>query len=239
MKWEGEHAEAESLARHLNFIGIGACTCRFAWKPLGRLHEISMGHGWARMTTAANCPVHDTCQRYTASMRAAQPAWSNPYCPIHQTNDCPEPEMSGSTVIAVLCSATYDEPKRKDRSDTHTCDLPDVHDGPHHCAECDSYWMARVGVVPGPHPEREQIALARMDAHLVGTGYVMINRREDGGPTPTGSTPIRVNLLPAEAAEVDLDVEAAVKSAVQRSIRNIKLRDKLALLIRRYRAAQG
>ena len=31
--------------------------------------------------------------------------------------------------------------------EAHTCDLVGLHGGPHHCADCGSYWLVRVGVV--------------------------------------------------------------------------------------------
>ena len=40
---------------------------------------------------AAACLWPDcACQGYTKAVRAARPEWSNPWCPIHATRDCPE-----------------------------------------------------------------------------------------------------------------------------------------------------
>jgi hypothetical protein len=137
------------------------------------------------------------------------------------------------TTATLLCAATYDEPHRADRSDTHTCDTKDGHDGPHHCETCDSFWVARVGVVPGPTPQREQIALARMDAHLLGTGWVMVTRIEDGTYEYDRIDPVRIELLAPEAAEVDLDLEEAIRRTAKKSIQTIRLREKLGLLVMR------
>lgn len=222
--------EAQSLASWLNWLEIGSCTCPFAWQQLGRLYGISMGPGWVRLKDTPGCPVHDSCHGWTAERRAGRPSWSNPWCPIHQTRNCPE---GAEMPIAKLCTATYDEPHLKDKSDTHTCDIEEGHSGPHHCDTCGSWWRVRVGVVKDPGPDREQIALARMDAHLVGNGYVMITRTEDGSYEYDRVDPIRVTLLPPEAAEVDLDVESAIRRAARRSIASLKLREKLELLVRR------
>jgi hypothetical protein len=81
----------------------------------------------------------------------------------------------------VLCAATYDQPLTRNRSDTHTCDLPDGHAGMlHHCEACDCYWLARVQVTPVAPVDREQIARARMDAYLHGTGFLMVQHSSDG-----------------------------------------------------------
>lgn len=89
--------------------------------------------------------------------------------------------MTAAREPVVLCAATYDEPLTKNRSDTHTCDLPNGHQGSmHHCETCDAYWMARVQVSPVAAADREQIGRARMDAYLHGTGFVMVQHSEDG-----------------------------------------------------------
>jgi hypothetical protein len=132
-----------------------------------------------------------------------------------------------------LCRATYDEPQRADRSDTHTCDLEVDHDGPHYCATCSSYWTARVGVVPDPNPAREQIALSRMDAHLLGTGWVMITRDQDGTYYYERVDPVRVTLETPDAAEVDPDLETAIRRVARRSIANLRIREKLDLQVLR------
>jgi hypothetical protein len=81
----------------------------------------------------------------------------------------------------VLCAATYDQPLTRNRSDTHTCDLPSGHAGAlHHCETCDCYWLARVQVSPVAPLDREQIARARMDAYLHGTGFLMVQHSDDG-----------------------------------------------------------
>lgn len=66
------------------------CICPHEEQSLGTLYGVRMGRGQVRTTTTKDCPVHDTCQRYTKAARAARPAWSNPYCPIHKTKDCPD-----------------------------------------------------------------------------------------------------------------------------------------------------
>ena len=97
--------------------------------------------------------------------------------------------------VTVLCAATYDQPLTRNRSDTHTCDLPTGHAGAlHHCETCDCYWLARVQVTPVAPVDREQIARARMDAHLHGTGFLMIQHSDDG----TGGQLHYVRLQPAQ-----------------------------------------
>jgi len=50
------------LADHIAWLeSIGqtpGCTCRWAWKSLGRMYGTSAGRGWVRMTTAKGCPAH-------------------------------------------------------------------------------------------------------------------------------------------------------------------------------------
>jgi len=68
---------------------VAGCICPHMEGSLGRLDGISMGRGMLRTSTTVGCPVHDTCQGYTKEVRAARPEWSNPYCPIHGTKNCP------------------------------------------------------------------------------------------------------------------------------------------------------
>lgn len=49
-----------SLARDLQWLGIQTCVCRFAYKSLGRVHDVSMGKGWVRMDTKPDCEHHGT-----------------------------------------------------------------------------------------------------------------------------------------------------------------------------------
>lgn len=64
--------------------------CTYGIRPLGRLYGVNMGKGRVRLTTGKGCPEHDSCHGWTKMRRAAQPEWSNPYCPIHATRNCPE-----------------------------------------------------------------------------------------------------------------------------------------------------
>ncbi len=66
------------------------CTCPRSMQPLGRWDGINMGQAMLRTSTTKDCPVHDSCQHYTKAVRAERPWWSNPYCPIHKTRDCPD-----------------------------------------------------------------------------------------------------------------------------------------------------
>lgn len=59
-------------------------------QSLGRWEGVDMGRALLRTTTTKNCPVHDACHGYTKKYRAGLPEWSNPYCPIHGTRNCPD-----------------------------------------------------------------------------------------------------------------------------------------------------
>lgn len=48
----------EALARHLRWLKIEDCPCPMAWKSLGVLYGVSMGHGWVRMGTDPQCRHH-------------------------------------------------------------------------------------------------------------------------------------------------------------------------------------
>lgn len=65
------------------------CLCDHAYSNLGKLNGMNMGKGWVRTTTHPACYHHSKCHGYTAAYRNTQPQWSNPYCPIHGTKDCP------------------------------------------------------------------------------------------------------------------------------------------------------
>lgn len=66
------------------------CTCPHGVRPLGMLYGVNMGKGPVRLSTTKGCPVHDSCHGWTKAERQKRPSWSNPYCPIHKTRDCPE-----------------------------------------------------------------------------------------------------------------------------------------------------
>lgn len=65
------------------------CICPRAMQRLPRWEGVDMGQAVLRTATTPGCPVHDACHGYTRTVRAARPAWSDPYCPIHKTRDCP------------------------------------------------------------------------------------------------------------------------------------------------------
>ena len=69
---------------------LAECTCPKSMQSLGRWEGVDMGRAMLRTSTEPGCPVHDSCQHYTKANRAKRPVWSNPYCPIHKTKDCPE-----------------------------------------------------------------------------------------------------------------------------------------------------
>jgi len=48
----------ESLSSWLAWNRTPDCACPQAWRSLGRLHGVSMGSGWVRLSTAAGCPHH-------------------------------------------------------------------------------------------------------------------------------------------------------------------------------------
>lgn len=56
---EREIAEARSLARLLEWLGIVGCTCPYEWRGIGVLYGVSFGKGWVRMRTTEGCPDHD------------------------------------------------------------------------------------------------------------------------------------------------------------------------------------
>jgi hypothetical protein len=98
---------------------------------------------------------------------------------VSQPADPMEEPVTEQRSQAVLCSATYDEPRRGDRRESHSCSLDDDHDGLHHCADCGHYWLARVGVTEVSAGAREQVNQARRDARMNGTGFVAITRVKD------------------------------------------------------------
>ncbi len=65
------------------------CTCPHGERSLGRLDRVNMGRGIVRLSTTKGCPDHDSCHGWTKERRASQPTWSNPWCPIHATRNCP------------------------------------------------------------------------------------------------------------------------------------------------------
>jgi hypothetical protein len=65
------------------------CTCPCGERSYGALNGIPMGWGTVRLSTAPGCPVHDTCQRYTAENRSLYPNGRWLYCPLHGTTSCP------------------------------------------------------------------------------------------------------------------------------------------------------
>lgn len=76
-----------------NTVSGRSCTCPHEVRGLGRLHGFDMGRGTVRVSTTKDCPEHDSCHRWTAERRADNSAacpWSDPYCPIHKTANCPE-----------------------------------------------------------------------------------------------------------------------------------------------------
>lgn len=90
-----EPGSPESLAKHNEWLYGGQpepCRCDQAWKPLGRLHGVSMGHGWVRMNTHPNCLHHSKCHGFTDTLRAKGPSWwgRHLYCPVHKTKNCPK-----------------------------------------------------------------------------------------------------------------------------------------------------
>jgi hypothetical protein len=98
---------------------------------------------------------------------------------VSQPADPMEEPVTEQKTQAVLCSAAYDEPRRGDRRESHSCSLEDDHDGLHHCADCGHYWLARVGVTEESAAAREQVNQARRDARMSGTGFVAITRVKD------------------------------------------------------------
>jgi hypothetical protein len=81
-------SDGRQLCTHLH--KCEHCICEWGIRSLGRLYNVNMGKGLVRLSTTKDCPVHDSCRRYTKEVRAARPSWSNPYCPKHKTRDCPE-----------------------------------------------------------------------------------------------------------------------------------------------------
>ncbi len=56
----------EALARWLRFLGTEDCRCPMAWRSLGVLYGVSMGHGWVRTDTDPQCRHHgEDAGRYT------------------------------------------------------------------------------------------------------------------------------------------------------------------------------
>ena len=70
-------------------LAAEGCTCPHGERSLGVLGGINMGRGIVRLSTTSGCPVHDSCQGYTASIRAHKWNGLRLYCPIHRTKDCP------------------------------------------------------------------------------------------------------------------------------------------------------
>jgi len=65
------------------------CSCPHGIRSLGRLDRVNMGQGLVRLSTTKGCPEHDSCHGWTKAKRAAQPSWSDPWCPLHGGRDCP------------------------------------------------------------------------------------------------------------------------------------------------------
>lgn len=64
------------------------CTCPHGIRALGRLHGVDMGRGRVRLSTAKDCPVHDSCHGYTPAVRVTM---RHAQCPVHGLKNCPEP----------------------------------------------------------------------------------------------------------------------------------------------------
>jgi hypothetical protein len=105
------------------------------------------------------------------------------------SNGKTEPEGGGGLSKLPLCTAAYDEATQAPRHHSHVCDLDFEHVGPHFCSQCGTHWQARTGVAGGGGkesdtaltPQQKQVALARMDATMVGTGFVMVTRQQSTG----------------------------------------------------------
>lgn len=67
------------------------CICPHGMGASVRLYGVQMPRERVRLSTTPGCPEHDSCHGWTKEKRAAQPEWSNPWCPIHETRNCPEP----------------------------------------------------------------------------------------------------------------------------------------------------
>lgn len=52
-----------SLQRWLNWTQSPDCPCRYEWRSLGILHDVSMGKGWVRMTADLECRHHSVTAR--------------------------------------------------------------------------------------------------------------------------------------------------------------------------------
>lgn len=42
----------------LRWVYLETCVCRYEWKAIGILYDVSMGHGWVRMNADPRCPHH-------------------------------------------------------------------------------------------------------------------------------------------------------------------------------------
>ena len=74
-----------------SLLPLAGCTCPHKeLSSSGVFEGVQMGPSIVRTSTTEGCPHHDTCQGYTKAVRASRPGWSNPWCPIHATRDCPE-----------------------------------------------------------------------------------------------------------------------------------------------------
>jgi hypothetical protein len=62
--------------------------------------------------------------------------------------------------MTARCRATFEPPRLKDASDTHTCARLEHAEGPHLCPTCQSQWLSGVGVIavtpPGNNPYRSK-----------------------------------------------------------------------------------
>ena len=43
--------------------GDDRCCCRYEWKGIGVLYDVSMGDGWVRTTTEPGCPHHGSTRK--------------------------------------------------------------------------------------------------------------------------------------------------------------------------------
>jgi hypothetical protein len=141
---------------------------------------------------------------------------------------------------AALCSATYDEPRRPDRSHQgHDCDQADGHAETHHCSICGIRWQTRIeqadetgGGEDGVRQltaKQQQVALSRMDAHQLGMGFVMVTRSPEGGYSYRRVDPELISLQ--EPAGGWGEASADVVRATGEILRRRTLRRKLMALI--------
>ena len=142
---------------------------------------------------------------------------------------------AGGAEVQLLCSATYDEPTGGggNGGESHVCDEKTDHSGPHFCSTCGSHWVARVGVQDDDHVQpsghRQQVALARMDASLIGVGLVLVTRPEPGRYAYQRVDPQRVLEVEPENGWGDApDVAQATTSILKRKNAASKLESLIA-----------